>query len=96
MGKEKQMNETIKAFPGSKKATSRYLGLVNGEPCFEVVTPDIEDLGMDLRDYFAAKAMAAMITTAATPCLTGVGGLEERIAKASYVMADAMMGARKK
>lgn len=77
--------KTIKAFPTQ---TYDYDG--NNQVL------NFQEDGMDLLDYFAAKAMAAMITTAATPCLTGVGGLEERIAKASYVMADAMMEARKK
>lgn len=42
--------------------------------------------GMDLRDYFAAKAMQAMLTES----IHGVEG----VAKWSYEVADAMMKAR--
>jgi hypothetical protein len=46
---------------------------------------DEEFLGMDLRDYFAAKAMQAML------------GWEDgsNCSKEAYMMADAMMEARK-
>lgn len=51
--------------------------------------------GMSLRDYFAAKALQAMIGTAATPCMTGLyGGLEVECAKAAYAIADSMLRAR--
>lgn len=50
--------------------------------------------GMSLRDYFAAKAMAAFVSTAAAPCLNGLDGYEAHTAAASYRMADAMLKAR--
>jgi hypothetical protein len=50
--------------------------------------------GMQLRDYFAAKALQGMFTTAAAPCLSGLGGHEEITAEAAYKMADAMLKAR--
>lgn len=50
--------------------------------------------GMTLRDYFAAKAMAAMIGTAAIPCLVGLKGGEPQTAEAAYKIADAMLKAR--
>ena len=43
--------------------------------------------GMDLRDYFAAKAMQSM--------LTGNHDYFDAVAKISYQMADVMMKARK-
>lgn len=43
--------------------------------------------GMALRDYFAAKAMQAL--------LIGEGSDESRIASDSYSIADAMLEARK-
>lgn len=60
-------------------------------------TPGSE--GMDLRDYFAAKAMQAMLTN---PEFLNVVTKEEingkdcasRVAKVSYKYADAMMEAR--
>jgi hypothetical protein len=46
--------------------------------------------GMDLRDYFAAKAMQGMLAAC-----TGWGvSDEERLAKCSYTIADAMIKAR--
>ena len=45
------------------------------------------ELGMDLRDYFAAKAIEMM---------SAVYGKPEDIAKECYELADAMMEARKK
>ena len=50
----------------------------------------IENQGMDLRDYFAAKAMQAMI---AEPSLTAT---PEEFAQRSYMVADAMIKAREK
>ena len=47
--------------------------------------------GMNLRDYFAAKAMQAMISTALVPCLGGLDNFEPITAKAAYKMADAMI-----
>ncbi|ELI9034594.1 hypothetical protein [Morganella morganii] len=54
------------------------------------------DPGMTLRDYFAAKAMQGIITTAAAPILTSLAGLDDDIAKTSYELADAMLRAREK
>lgn len=47
--------------------------------------------GMDLRDYFAAKAMQAMITHPDSRDDVSA----DIYAKGAYVMADAMMEARK-
>lgn len=49
-----------------------------------------------LRDYFAAKAMQGIITTAAAPILTSLAGLDDDIAKTAYELADAMLRAREK
>lgn len=50
--------------------------------------------GMTLRDYFAAKAMQATISTAAEPCMGGLDGYEDHMARAAYKIADAMIRAR--
>jgi hypothetical protein len=47
--------------------------------------------GMTLRDYFAGKAMEALV---GDPQLAVLYGVEDRIANASYRMADAMLKAR--
>jgi hypothetical protein len=47
--------------------------------------------GMTLRDYFAAKAMQAMMSRPEHAHFAG----SSHYAEASYVMADAMMKARK-
>lgn len=51
------------------------------------------DAGMDLRDYFAAKAMQGYIAN--TGVLGGISPTDEDLAKYSYELADAMMEARK-
>ena len=68
----------------------------DGGPAFPVPGfPNDETFnGMTLRDYFAAKAMGALISTAAAPCLNGLDGYETHTARASYKMADAMLAAR--
>ncbi len=54
-----------------------------------------QEEGMTLREYFAAKAMAAYISTAGAPCIIGgLDGAEEELAKQAYKMADAMLRAR--
>lgn len=47
--------------------------------------------GMTLRDYFAAKAMAAMV---ASPDYVEGSWFQEDIAIQAYTMADAMLAAR--
>jgi hypothetical protein len=49
----------------------------------------IQDDGMTLRDYFAAKAMQSIF-----PLPEYHGGSNDRIAAVSYSMADAMLKAR--
>jgi hypothetical protein len=70
----------MKAFPSISKEP-----MDDGDGCF--YTPSSE--GMDLRDYFAAKAMLGMLT----------GNLDGYILKDlaldAYDMADAMMKERK-
>lgn len=60
-----------------------------------------EAKGMTLRDYFAAKAMATMLTTYNVPDVfdddtwsKGEPTMPEMIAKDAYTMADAMLKAR--
>jgi hypothetical protein len=52
-----------------------------------------EGYGMDLRDYFAAKAMQGLITSRHTDYENGWYD-EERLANSAYNMADAMLKAR--
>lgn len=54
-------------------------------------------IGMTLRDYFAAKAMQAVIATAPDGTTFGRGGIDTNLkyANASYAIADAMLEARK-
>ncbi len=51
--------------------------------------PKEEHRGMDLRDYFAAKAMHAMIASKNLPT-----GIMMDTAEEAYLMADIMMKAR--
>ena len=50
--------------------------------------------GMSLRDYFAAKAMQAAITTSAAPFMFRDKAIEPRICEMAYGIADAMLKAR--
>jgi len=50
--------------------------------------------GLTVRDYFAAKAMQALISTAGAPCLFGLEGCEINTAQGAYKVADAMLAAR--
>lgn len=49
------------------------------------------EYGMSLRDYFAAKAMAATVSDC-----EGVSYSERSVAESAYRMANAMLQARKK
>jgi hypothetical protein len=55
------------------------------------LTPQI---GMTLRDYFAAKAMQGLIASPRTPLGTVNDVTDQLIAKLSYIMADAMLKVR--
>ena len=63
-----------------------------GGPAFPSDAPQNFE-GMTLRDYFAAKAMQALITSRYTDYENGWYD-EERVADNSYEMADAMLKAR--
>jgi hypothetical protein len=52
--------------------------------------PDADYRGMTLRDYFAAKAMQGMLSACTGWSEAGI----ERLAKCSYMTADAMLKAR--
>lgn len=53
------------------------------------ISPTGHAEGMTLRDYFAAKAMQGMLAAC-----TGWETQQERLAKCSYAIADAMMKER--
>jgi len=62
-----------------------------------------EQQGMDLRDYFAAKAFQSLISNALPDCVYYTINNQSRIeigveilAKDAYLFADAMMEAREK
>jgi hypothetical protein len=65
-------------------------------PAFPTTKPldswDDPNQGMDLRDYFAAKAMSAWLIHAGVTA--GQAPTQEDLARYSYEMADAMMKAR--
>ena len=52
-------------------------------------------LGISARDYFAAKAMAAMCTFEIDGIFDGTRNDQMTVAKAAYLIADAMLEARK-
>lgn len=76
----------MKAFPRTTKMWKN-----SNEDSYEIVS----DEGMDLRDYFASKAMPVYLKRFGPS--EGFSKLEtcELVAGWSYAMADAMMRARK-
>lgn len=50
--------------------------------------------GMDLRDYFASKAMQGIINSDKYVGVIGVNRYEQRTAEDAYKIADAMLKAR--
>lgn len=78
------------------------MSLDNGGPAFPVpgLMDDESFNGMTLRDYFAAKAMAGMLSDRSNVERFDEMGRKELIspdalmATASYAMADAMLAAR--
>ena len=73
----------IPAFPTSHQEPCDYNGHNNSQKT-------VIDQGMLLRDYFAAKAMQGMLAA----CTGWSEAQQERLAKCSYAMADAMLKAR--
>lgn len=70
-----------------------------GGPAFPVQSVYIEDQstnshGMNLRDYFAAKAMQSIVSSDRYSGLIGVNNYELRTAADAYKMADAMLKER--
>ena len=75
----------------------------DGGPSFPVGSGDMRDpTGMNLRDYFAAKAMQGMIGIIANggnivdSDLADGSSMAEIIAEQSYFIADAMLAKREK
>lgn len=70
------------------------------QPAFPVQASDYGGhgtcFGLTIRDYFAAKALQGLISTAGAPCLLGMGGCENETAHTAYKLADAMLAARVK
>jgi hypothetical protein len=68
---------------------------MNNPPAFPIGSGDMRDpTGMTLRDYFAAKAMQAVITGYATQ--NKVDSYSDYWAGFAYEMADAMLAEREK
>jgi hypothetical protein len=55
-----------------------------------------ESEGMDLRDYFAAKAMQGFLAEGTAFGVKAGETIEQATARVSYLQADAMMKAREK
>lgn len=66
----------------------------NSGPAFPSENPAEFVSGMSLRDYFAAKAMAACISNMNGSLGVGYAVNNENLAMASYAIADAMLAER--
>lgn len=68
------------------------------QPAFPVQASDYGGhgtcFGLTIRDYFAAKALQGLISTAGAPFLLGMAGCENETASTAYKLADAMLAAR--
>lgn len=75
--------------------TGTELGLLPvapGQPCGSDGMPVAEYThGMTLRQHYAGLAIAAIIGTAAAPCMTGMQGAEPAVAIAALRIADALL-----
>ena len=74
----------MKAFPSEKKL---YWLFRQGD---KPIPNDVVEQGMDLRDYFAAKALQGLLNEAHNDYS------DQAITELAYSLADAMMEARKK
>lgn len=61
-----------------------------GGPAFPVLDMEVTKEGMTLRDYFAAKAMQAMIASPHMPSPFDM----QPVAEKAYIIAEAMLKAR--
>lgn len=79
------------AFPGKQKAL-----LIKSEHSDIAKEYEIDQNGMSLRDYFAAKAMQTYLADAKliSTFLYMNADVNEQVALTAYQMADAMMKAR--
>lgn len=76
----------------NKKVSEEVEGRPEGDPAFPVLNAHYEgwgDQGMELRDYFAAKAMQGIVAA-------GIYGLKDydQIPHWAYAIADAMIDKR--
>lgn len=77
------MSNNIKAFPGKRSLETSFGNMV------------VHDGGMDLRDYFAAKALPQIINQWARIDYNEMNQADaDNIAEQSYAIADAMMKER--
>ena len=67
---------------------------MNNPPAFPSVFD--HERGMTLRDYFAAKAMQAIMGDSRYAGVIGVNNYQHRTAEDAYEIADAMLKAREK
>jgi hypothetical protein len=67
------------------------------QSAFPTPTHNLQNDGMTLRDYFAAKAMQGLIASPRMPAPAHHGGMDvtdSMVADLSYKIADAMLKAR--
>ena len=69
------------------------MSIDTGGPAFPTPAHNLKNDGMTLRDYFAAKAMQAILSSDRYVGLIGVNRYEQRTVEDAYKMADAMLKA---
>lgn len=66
------------------------------QAAFPIVEKCLDNFGMTLRDYFAAKAMLGFIALEGGMASGGFSSVAESTAHHSYIIADAMLKERLK
>jgi hypothetical protein len=70
--------------------------ITDGGPAFPCPHPSAPELGMSLRDYFAAKAVQGMICNGFIPAQVIRNKSDFDYTRAAYALADAMLAERDK
>jgi hypothetical protein len=67
-----------------------------GKTAFPIIgqLQDVREVGITMRDYFAAKAMQAIMSSDRYGGVIGVNNYQHKTASDAYIMADAMLKAR--
>ena len=84
------INDGGPAFP-AKASIDRSTGELQS---YQFGNHNFDTLGLSLRDYFAAKAMAGFLSSGRVNPDHAAGIFADEVSKKAYALADAMLAAR--